>query len=62
MKFPKKILCKRKKKNKKQAEQNESWYNNSQEILDKGMGEIPTDTSALVPSSMYMQSSKQLSH
>ena len=33
-----------------------------QEILDKGMGEIPTDTSALVPSSMYMQSSKQLSH
>ena len=62
MRFLKKIFCKRKKKNKKQAEQNESWYNNSQEILDKGMGEIPTDTSALVPSSMYMQSSKQLNH
>ena len=60
MKFLKAIF--RKKKNKKQAEQNESWYNNSQEILDKGMGEIPTDTSALVPSGMYMQSSKQLSH
>ena len=60
MKFLKAIF--RKKKNKKQAKQNESWYNNSQEILDKGMGEIPTDTSALVPSSMYMQSSKQLSH
>lgn len=62
MKFSKKILCKRKKKNKKKQQREECWYNNSQEILDKGMGEIPTDTSALVPSGMYMQSSKQLSH
>ena len=59
MRFLKKIFCKR--KNKRQ-EKNEPWYNNSQEILDKGTGEIPTDTSALVPSSMYMQSSKQLNH
>ena len=52
----------RKKKNKKKEVKNEPWYNNSQDILDKGIGEIPTDTSALVPSSMYMQSSKQLNH
>ena len=60
MKFLKAIF--RKNKSKKQAEQNESWYNNSQEILDKGMGEIPTDPGSLVTSSVYMQSSKQLSH
>ena len=50
------------KKSKKQELKNETWYNNSQEILEKGLGEMPTDTSALVPSSMYMQSSKQLNH
>ena len=60
MKFVKKIFCK--KKSKKQQVNNEAWYNNSQDILDKGMGEIPTDTSALVPSDMYMESAKQLSH
>ena len=60
MKFLKKIFHKKKRKN--QEEKHESWYNNSHEILDKGVGEIPVDTGALTSSSMYMESSKQLSH
>ena len=61
MKFLKAIF--RKKKNKKQAEQNESWYNNSQETLEKGVGEIPMDPGSLTgESSIYIPASKQLNH
>jgi hypothetical protein len=61
MKFLKAIF--RKKKNKKQAKQNESWYNNSQDALEKGVGEIPMDPGSLAgESSIYIPASKQLNH
>ena len=61
MRFLKKMF-KRKRPKTRTDKKQECWYNNSQEIMDKGMGEIPMDTSALASSSMYMQSSKQLNH
>ena len=61
MKFLKKIF--HKKKNKKKAEQNESWYNNSQDALEKGAGEIPMDPGSLTgESSIYIPASKQLNN
>ena len=61
MKFLKAIF--RKKKNKKQAKQNESWYNNSQDALENGAGEIPMDPGSLAgESSLYIPASKQLNN
>ena len=61
MKFVKKIFHKKKRKN--QEEKNESWYNNSQDALEKGAGEIPMDPGSLTgESSIYIPASKQLNH
>lgn len=61
MKKLKKLFRGRKKK---KREQQECWYNNSHEILDRGMAEIiPMDTFALSgESSLYIPTAKQLSH
>ena len=61
MGFLKKIF--RRRKMKKQEEQKETWYNNSQETLEKGVGEIPMDPGSLTgESSIYIPASKQLNN
>ena len=61
MGFLKKIF--RRRKRKKQEEQKETWYNNSQEMLERGTGELPMDPGSLAgESSIYIPTAKQLNH
>ena len=57
MKFIKKLF--QKKKGKKLEEKQESWYNNSHEKLERGLGEIPTDLGSLAgENTIYIPTSK----